>query len=144
MTLITLYSGTYLSKKAWCSLCHYLSIPASSALPFHPTCCGLCYSQSKMQTNFMRLLLLLIIFLYLSYLFSASAIPATRTQNLKGEDDSSVLSSLTRLHHELGNGEEVVFDMKEEYIERRVDLETQDYEGTGANTDHDPKSPGGV
>jgi len=49
------------------------------------------------------------------------------------------------LEHGLGNGDEVVVDMKEgEFTERRVYLETQDYEGTGANRDHDPKSPGGV
>lgn len=44
----------------------------------------------------------------------------------------------------LGNGEDLVVDMKEGSIERRVDLETQDYAGTGANPDHDPKSPGGA
>jgi len=49
------------------------------------------------------------------------------------------------LEHALGNGDEVVGDMKEgEFIERRVYLETQDYAGTGANKDHDPKSPGVV
>ena len=29
-------------------------------------------------------------------------------------------------------------------IERRMDLETTDYQGTGANDDHDPKSPAQV
>lgn len=47
------------------------------------------------------------------------------------------------MDHALGNGEVVLIDMNEGFIERRVDLETQDYEGTGANKDHDPKSPGG-
>lgn len=27
-------------------------------------------------------------------------------------------------------------------LERRMDLETQDYGGTGPNKDHDPKTPG--
>ena len=40
--------------------------------------------------------------------------------------------------------EEVLVDVDEGLIERRMDLETQDYEGTGANRDHDPKSPGGA
>ncbi|BAT84991.1 hypothetical protein LR48_Vigan03g199100 [Vigna angularis] len=99
-----------------------------------------------MQRNLMKLLLLLVIFFYFSCLFSASAFPVTRTQNLKGdeEDEFSAVPSLTRLDHALGNGDEVVVDMKEEVTERRVNLETQDYEGTGANKDHDPKSPGGV
>ncbi|KAG4938153.1 hypothetical protein GLYMA_16G035200v4 [Glycine max] len=123
----------------------YLYIPASSALPCHPTWCGVCYSSSsssKMQRNFMRLLMF---FLCFSYVLSVSAIPATRTQNLKGEEeeDFSALPSLTRVDHALGNGEVVLIDMNEGFIERRVDLETQDYEGTGANKDHDPKSPGG-
>ncbi|TKY62841.1 hypothetical protein E2542_SST12701 [Spatholobus suberectus] len=96
-----------------------------------------------MQRNFMRLLVLLTIFLYFSHVHSASAIPAARSQNLKDEEDSSALPSLTRLEYALGNGEEVLIDMKE-FTKRRVDLETQDYEGTGANRDHDPKSPGGA
>ncbi|XP_020219988.1 uncharacterized protein LOC109802966 [Cajanus cajan] len=91
-----------------------------------------------MQRNFMSLLLLLMLFLYFSHLLTASAIPAaTKTQNLKGGEDSSALTSLTRLDHGDGSGEDVM------EIERRVDLETQDYEGTGANRDHDPKTPGG-
>ncbi|KAL2320527.1 hypothetical protein Fmac_029496 [Flemingia macrophylla] len=90
-----------------------------------------------MQRNFISLLILL---LYFSYILSASAIPASRTQNLKSEEDSSALPSLTRLNDAVGNVEGVVVDAKE--IERRVDLETQDYEGTGANRDHDPTTPG--
>ena len=43
------------------------------------------------------------------------------------------------------NGEEMVVDMDEEIMmERRIDLEIEDYGGTGANNDHDPKSPGMV
>ncbi|XLU61537.1 hypothetical protein S245_020746, partial [Arachis hypogaea] len=42
------------------------------------------------------------------------------------------------------NVEDVVIDVEERFINRRMDLETQDYEGTGANKDHDPKSPGSV
>ncbi|RZC18560.1 hypothetical protein D0Y65_005696 [Glycine soja] len=44
---------------------------------------------------------------------------------------------------ELKNGEEM-FDMAEEFmVERRIDLESNDYPGTGANNRHDPKTPGG-
>lgn len=37
------------------------------------------------------------------------------------------------------NGEEVL--VVDDFIERRMDLETQDYDGTGANRDHEPKPP---
>ncbi|ESW33885.1 hypothetical protein PHAVU_001G106200 [Phaseolus vulgaris] len=98
-----------------------------------------------MQRNLMNLLLLLIIFLHFTYLLSASHLPLTRTRNLKVDEEEFSAMSSFRLEHGLGNGDEVVGDMKEgELIERRVYLETQDYEGTGANRDHDPKSPGGV
>ncbi|OIW21454.1 hypothetical protein TanjilG_03821 [Lupinus angustifolius] len=43
-----------------------------------------------------------------------------------------------------GNVEEKLVDMDEGLTERRIVLEIQDYEGTGANRDHDPKSPGRV
>lgn len=35
----------------------------------------------------------------------------------------------------------VVIDVEEGLAERRMDLETQDYDGTGANRDHEPKPP---
>lgn len=41
----------------------------------------------------------------------------------------------------LENGEEIMENM-DERLERRIDLDIQDYGGTGANKDHDPKSPG--
>ncbi|RDX73379.1 hypothetical protein CR513_47023, partial [Mucuna pruriens] len=115
-----------------------------SSLSSNFLCSLLFILKFKMQTNFISLLLLLIIFLCFSHILSASAIPATRTQNLKGEEDSSSLPSLARMDDAVGNGEGVVVDTEEGFIARRVDLETQDYEGTGANTDHDPKSPGGA
>ena len=34
-----------------------------------------------------------------------------------------------------------MFDLAEE-LERRIDLENNDYPGTGANNRHDPKTPG--
>ncbi|KAK7290682.1 hypothetical protein RIF29_05274 [Crotalaria pallida] len=100
-----------------------------------------------MPRKFLRLLLLLIFLGFSSYVLSASAIPATRTYNLNGID-ASALPSLPKLDHvlKLENGEERLIDndMDEEFIQRRIIYEIQDYGGTGANTDHDPKSPGGV
>ncbi|KAK7286588.1 hypothetical protein RJT34_21689 [Clitoria ternatea] len=91
----------------------------------------------------MSLLLLLFIFLGFSCVLSASAIPAaTRTQILEGEEDAPALPSLAKVKHLFGNVEEVLVDRDEGFMDRRIDLETQDYEGTGANRDHDPKSPG--
>lgn len=39
------------------------------------------------------------------------------------------------------NNKEVLVAMDEGFIERRIDLETHDYDGTGANRDHEPKPP---
>ncbi|KAK7271124.1 hypothetical protein RJT34_26763 [Clitoria ternatea] len=91
-----------------------------------------------MHTNFLRLLLFLLGFLYV---FSVCAIPATRTKNLSGEDISVMPSVQLQGALKLEN-QEILVDVEEGLMERRVDLETQDYGGTGANKDHDPKSPG--
>ncbi|KAI4301012.1 hypothetical protein L6164_034330 [Bauhinia variegata] len=82
-----------------------------------------------------RFLGLLIILLGVSYLLSATAIPGSRTQKLN--KDTEALLPFVQV--DPGNGEQVLVD-----VEGRMDLETQDYGGTGANNDHEPKSPGGV
>ncbi|XP_004493226.1 uncharacterized protein [Cicer arietinum] len=92
-----------------------------------------------MPTNFVRFFVLLIIFLGFSYFLSTSAIPATRTQNLKCED-ASTLPSLAKVGNNYGE-EVVLVHMDEGFTERRIDLEIQDYDGTGANRDHEPKPP---
>ena len=70
--------------------------PASSALPCHPTWCGVCYSSSssKMLRKLMRLLLLLMFFLCFSYVLSVSAIPATSKPFIGYLTDCSVFFSL--------------------------------------------------
>ncbi|KAE9599672.1 hypothetical protein Lalb_Chr14g0364871 [Lupinus albus] len=70
---------------------------------------------------------------------------SVRTQNLKGED-TKIMPSFAKLENVLkfGNGDKDLVDMDEGFTERRIVLEIQDYEGTGANRDHDPKSPGRV
>ncbi|XP_028761319.1 uncharacterized protein LOC114719912 [Neltuma alba] len=93
-----------------------------------------------MKIGFLTLLLLLLAF---SYALSASAVPATRSRNLMNLQDALPLSSLLPQMNdavELGNGAEV--EGEAELIEGRMELETQDYGGTGANKDHDPKTPG--
>ncbi|XP_004489647.1 uncharacterized protein [Cicer arietinum] len=91
-----------------------------------------------MKKNFSILFVIFLTF----YVLYVSAIPATRTKNLEG-DDSSVFPSLTKEQGslKLENGEEIMENM-DERLERRIDLDIQDYGGTGANKDHDPKSPG--
>ncbi|XP_054803982.1 uncharacterized protein LOC129307127 [Prosopis cineraria] len=87
-----------------------------------------------MKITFLTLLLLLLA-------LSASAVPATRSHYLNAQD-ALPLSYLPQVSDavELGNVSEVVDEAG--LIERRMDLETQDYGGTGANKDHDPKPPG--
>ena len=45
---------------------------------------------------------------------------------------------------DLSNGEMLVLDMGEGYVEGRMDLQSTDYPGTGANNRHNPKTPGGA
>ncbi|KAE9586362.1 hypothetical protein Lal_00000910 [Lupinus albus] len=93
-----------------------------------------------------KLLIILLFFLGFSlYVLSASAVPATRTQNLNGEV-TKVLPFLAKWENlvKFGNGKEELVDIDKGFTQRRIDLEIQDYEGTGANKDHDPKSPGMV
>ncbi|KAG6751962.1 hypothetical protein POTOM_044177 [Populus tomentosa] len=42
----------------------------------------------------------------------------------------------------ISTGGEMLIDAGEGYIEGRMDLESTDYPGTGANNHHDPKTPG--
>ncbi|RDX78433.1 hypothetical protein CR513_41294, partial [Mucuna pruriens] len=94
---------------------------------------------ATMHTNFLRLF---VIFLGFSYVLSVYAIPATRTKNLN-EDTSVIPLAQLQVALKLENGEEMLqVDVEEGLMERREDLETQDYGGTGANKDHDPKAPG--
>ncbi|KAJ7971966.1 putative Transmembrane protein [Quillaja saponaria] len=90
-------------------------------------------------------LTLLLIFLGFS---AISAVPTTRTQKFINQNTSLLLTSpVAQDELDLMNnidGEEVVLDVEEEeFMEtRRMDLETNDYGGTGANNDHDPNAPG--
>ncbi|TKY46334.1 hypothetical protein E2542_SST28372 [Spatholobus suberectus] len=101
-----------------------------------------------MQTNFLRLFVILLVF---SYVISIYAIPATskphnsfsrRTKNLNREKTSIMPLAQLQGALKFENGEMLLVDVEEGLMERREDLETQDYGGTGANRDHDPKAPG--
>ncbi|CAI8613676.1 unnamed protein product [Vicia faba] len=96
-----------------------------------------------MNKNFLNLLVLLIFLSFSSYVLSFSFSPATSKHfkiYLKGEEDTSVLPSLAKVDEKYGE-EVVLVDVEEGLGERRMDLETQDYDGTGANRDHEPKPP---
>ncbi|CAI8595210.1 unnamed protein product [Vicia faba] len=91
-----------------------------------------------MEKNFS---LVFVILLSFSYLLHVSSIPTTRTKNLNFVD-ASVFPSFSQENSfmEMENSEKM---MEERLLGRRVDLELHDYEGPGANKEHDPKSPGG-
>ncbi|XP_019427357.1 PREDICTED: uncharacterized protein LOC109335653 [Lupinus angustifolius] len=82
--------------------------------------------------------LLIVLIMIFSLVLSYAAVPTTssllsnRNQATQVEEGSS----------KFGNGGEM-FDIKEELVVKdRMDLESGDYPGTGANNRHDPKSPG--
>ncbi|KAL8132236.1 hypothetical protein AgCh_007933 [Apium graveolens] len=79
--------------------------------------------------------LLLVMFLCLSSLLcSFSAVPTSRV--LKSDEDTLALQDLQA--QEVTEGGEMLV------VEGRMDFESADYPGTGANNRHDPKTPGTV
>ncbi|QCD97198.1 uncharacterized protein LOC114193549 [Vigna unguiculata] len=83
---------------------------------------------------------LLILLLALSCVMSSAAAVQTRRLLPNRENLSTQISSDKGVE-ELRSGEGL-FDMAEEFMERRIDFENNDYPGTGANNRHDPKTPG--
>ncbi|GMY20087.1 Cyclin/Brf1 TBP-binding protein [Fagus crenata] len=89
------------------------------------------------QKAFLRLLML---FLAFSYVLSISAVPTTRSL-MSNKEDPSVKDLLAQGAMDLKDGEELL-DVGEGFIEGRMDFETTDYKGIGANPEHEPKTPG--
>ncbi|KAG4912780.1 hypothetical protein AAZX31_19G106200 [Glycine max] len=86
--------------------------------------------------------LLIIILLVFSFVVSSAALQTTR-RLLPNKEKLSTQITSDKGVEELRNGEEML-DMAEEFmVEGRIDLESNDYPGTGANNRHDPKTPGG-
>ncbi|KAJ4721343.1 Calcium-transporting ATPase 9, plasma membrane-type-like protein [Melia azedarach] len=83
---------------------------------------------------------LLVLFLGFSYVLSSTA-----TRVLRSENENASQIQVQDLHAqeamELSDSEELLGG-DQAYIERRMDMENTDYIGTGANKDHDPKTPG--
>ncbi|ESR56764.1 hypothetical protein CICLE_v10022756mg [Citrus x clementina] len=83
---------------------------------------------------------LLVLFLGLSFVLSSTAVPATRMAK-SDNDPVQVQELLAQEAMEVSDSEEVL-GMEQGYIEGRMDMESTDYPGTGANNHHDPKTPG--
>ncbi|XWS64922.1 hypothetical protein CRYUN_Cryun05aG0045800 [Craigia yunnanensis] len=97
-----------------------------------------------METKaFVRLMLLFLGFSYL--LFSGAAVPTTRS--LKSDKEllasSSAQDLLAQDVIKLSEAEEL-FGEGDQFNEERILMESTDYPGTGANKNHDPKTPGRV
>ncbi|BFG37594.1 uncharacterized protein Pyn_13058 [Prunus yedoensis var. nudiflora] len=87
-----------------------------------------------LQNPFLRFLLLLL--LLFSFLLSLTAVPTTRS--LRSDDE------YLTVQESLGAGDLGLVDVGEGegFIEGRMDMESTDYPGTGANNHHDPRTPG--
>ncbi|XVF30704.1 hypothetical protein REPUB_Repub16aG0081100 [Reevesia pubescens] len=93
---------------------------------------------------FVRLMLLFLGFSYL--LVSCAAVPTTRSLKSNKEllpSSSSVQDLFAQDVMKLSEAEEL-FEERDVFNEERMLMETTDYPGTGANKDHDPKTPGRV
>ncbi|KAL4203171.1 hypothetical protein AMTRI_Chr01g102670 [Amborella trichopoda] len=77
---------------------------------------------------------LLLIFLFFLHLISSKAVPLSRSISLLEEDQPTVLETAQQVY----DGD--LFE--ENTIHGRILIETNDYPGSGANSRHDPKTPG--
>ncbi|KAJ8763136.1 hypothetical protein K2173_025521 [Erythroxylum novogranatense] len=82
-----------------------------------------------------RLGLLLLLFLgFCLVLSSTLAVPTSRSLKSSAEEKASAVQDFLV--------QDEIFGMEERYVEGRMDLESTDYPGTGANNHHDPRTPG--
>ncbi|MBA0803482.1 hypothetical protein Gohar_013690 [Gossypium harknessii] len=91
------------------------------------------------KKGFVRLMLLFLGFSYL--LLTCAAVPTTRSLKSNKELPSSVQDLLAQDVMELSDGEEVTTE-GDRFNGERMLMESTDYPGTGANKNHDPKTPG--
>ncbi|XP_057950025.1 uncharacterized protein LOC131145015 [Malania oleifera] len=85
---------------------------------------------------------LLLLFMALSFiLISSAAVPTTRSLNSNIENPSVQDSWAQGTAVDL-RGKEKWAEVEGGYAERRMEVETTDYPGAGANNHHDPRTPG--
>ncbi|XVF06687.1 hypothetical protein REPUB_Repub06bG0071700 [Reevesia pubescens] len=91
---------------------------------------------------FVRLMLLFLGFSYL--LLSCAAVPTTRSlkSNKELPSSSSVQDLLVQDVMKFSEAEELFGEGDTLLHEERMLMESTDYPGTGANKNHDPKTPG--
>ncbi|GFS33365.1 hypothetical protein Acr_00g0027950 [Actinidia rufa] len=85
------------------------------------------------------LLLLIVLFLVLSSVFSSASVPTSRS--LKSFEGGPSLHDQGEMDMKTG-GELINVEEGLTEEEGGMDLDDPDYPGTGANNHHDPKSPG--
>ncbi|PSS01686.1 Protein Rev like [Actinidia chinensis var. chinensis] len=84
---------------------------------------------------------LLVLFLGFSFVLSSVAVPTSRS--LKSFLDDPLVQDLLAPDGEMDMGMDGELSNVEEFsMQGRMDLENNDYPGTGANNHHDPNAPG--
>ncbi|GLT70443.1 hypothetical protein SLA2020_425240 [Shorea laevis] len=81
-----------------------------------------------------------VLFLAFFYVLSTAAVPTTRSLKANKEEEA-VHDLLAQDAMDLMDGEDLL-GVGQGSVEGRMDFETADYKGAGANTGHEPKTPG--
>ncbi|KAJ4710159.1 Transmembrane protein [Melia azedarach] len=84
---------------------------------------------------------LLVVFLGLSYVVSSTTTMLSGTLKFENENASQIQDSVAKEAMEVSSDSEELHRVEQAYIEGRMDMETRDYGGTGANNRHDPRAP---
>ncbi|KAJ4721346.1 Calcium-transporting ATPase 9, plasma membrane-type-like protein [Melia azedarach] len=84
---------------------------------------------------------LLVLFLGFSYVLSSTATILKSENENPSQVQVQVQDLLAQEATEISDSEELL-GVDQAYIEGRMDMESTDYPGTGANNHHDPKTPG--
>ncbi|KAI5659479.1 hypothetical protein M9H77_28272 [Catharanthus roseus] len=88
--------------------------------------------------------LMLLLLLLVSMVALSDAVPTSRSQMMFKDDQPEALHD-SHVQDAVENGDDYNGQLQdiEGHVERRMEIETTDYPGTGANNHHDPTTPGG-